>query len=55
MARELPDFNPYLDRVMRLLGCHLDGMADAMIEAEHPTGASVITHMLDTSQWEGNP
>jgi hypothetical protein len=33
MARELPSFHPYLDCVLRFLGCHRDEMADAVIEA----------------------
>ena len=33
MARELSHFNPYLYRVMRLLGWHRDEMADAVSEA----------------------
>jgi hypothetical protein len=34
MARSLPDCKPYPERVIRLLGGHLNEMADAMIEAE---------------------
>jgi hypothetical protein len=34
MARSFPDCKPYPERVIRLLGGHLNEMADAMIEAD---------------------